>query len=69
MHVRLALLRKIHHYLRDRSLNLKYATAYALCAVDTVKEIALEVKTLLFFIMANMVVVVSSKTFEVFSLL
>lgn len=42
-HVRRALLRKIHHYLRDRTLNLKYASAYALCTVDTVQEIALEV--------------------------
>lgn len=59
MHVRLALLRKIHLYLQDRSLNLKYATAYALCAVDT-KEIALEVNTVLFFIIANVFVVVLS---------
>lgn len=42
-HVRRALLRKIHHYLRDWTLNLKYASAYALCAVDNVKEIAQEV--------------------------
>lgn len=42
-HVRRALLRKIHNYLRDRTLNLKYASAYALCAVDTVKDIAQEV--------------------------
>ena len=46
-HVRLALLRKIHHYLRDRTLNLKYASAYALCTVDTVPEIAQEVRLLL----------------------
>ncbi|XP_024357694.1 sister chromatid cohesion protein PDS5 homolog A isoform X2 [Physcomitrium patens] len=43
-HVRRALLRKIHHYLRDRTLNLKYASAYALCAVDTEKDIALEAR-------------------------
>lgn len=63
MHVRRALLRKIHHYLKDRSLSLKYATAYALCAVDTEKEIAQEVNILLFFIMASVVVVVLSIPF------
>jgi sister-chromatid-cohesion protein PDS5 len=42
-HVRRALLRKIHHYVRDRTLNLKYASAYALCTVDAVQEIAVEV--------------------------
>lgn len=42
-HVRRALLRKIHHYLKDRSLNLKYASAYVLSTVDTEKDIALEV--------------------------
>ncbi|KAG0553459.1 hypothetical protein KC19_12G013000 [Ceratodon purpureus] len=43
-HVRRALLKKIHHYLRDRTLNLKYASAYALCTVDTVQDIALEAR-------------------------
>lgn len=48
MHVRLDLLRKIHQYIKDRSLHLKYASAYALVAVDTVEEIALEVNSLQF---------------------
>lgn len=56
-HVRRALLRKIHHYLRDRTLNLKYASAYALCAVDTEKDIALEVSLLLIF--SKIIVIVS----------
>ncbi|XP_024361716.1 sister chromatid cohesion protein PDS5 homolog A isoform X1 [Physcomitrium patens] len=43
-HVRRALLRKIHHYLKDRSLNLKYASAYVLSTVDTEKDIALEAR-------------------------
>ena len=43
VHVRRSLLLKIHQYLKDRTLNQKYASAYALCAVDPVKDIAVEV--------------------------
>jgi sister-chromatid-cohesion protein PDS5 len=46
-HVRLDLLRKIHQYIKDRSLHLKYASAYALGAVDKVDEIALEARSYL----------------------
>lgn len=60
MHVRLDLLRKIHQYIKDRSLHLKYASAYALGAVDKVDEIALEVNSLHFFNVVNLYVVVSS---------
>lgn len=56
-HVRRTLLRKIHHYLRDRTLNLKYSSAYALCAVDTEKDVALEVSLLLFFLRFKVVIV------------
>lgn len=57
-HVRRALLKKIHHYLRDRTLNLKYASAYALGTVDTVVEIATEVSLVEFRLGAKSVVVV-----------
>lgn len=45
--MRRALLLKIHQYLKDRTLNQKYASAYALSAVDIVKEIAVEVCSIL----------------------
>lgn len=38
VHVRQLLLLKLHQYLKDRSLPLKFASGFALCAVDPVRE-------------------------------
>ncbi|KAH7279481.1 hypothetical protein KP509_37G021700 [Ceratopteris richardii] len=44
LNVRQGFLRKLHQYLKDHSLNHKYASGYALFAVDASKEILSEAK-------------------------